>query len=116
MHQSRPLRTAQMVSGEIAHRVEHSEATNFATSHEALVEERFQEADIRIRHPFRGIERPTSAEHRQRAEQLLLVRAQQVERPLDRCPKRSVSRLDVSPGPEKVESAAKALEKLIYGH
>src|SRR5260370_13031718 len=105
-----------MLGCEIAHRIEHAEATNVASSHKALVDERSQKVDTRIRHPLRAIERPTSTEHRQRGKQPSFVRAQQVERPLNGCTKRLMSCLGISPGSEKVESAAKAFEKLTYGH
>src|SRR5690348_15246781 len=105
-----PFSRPQTLGCEIAHRIEHAETANVASSHKALVDERSQEGDTRIRDPLRGVERPTSSEHRQCGEQPSFVWAQQIERPLDGCPKRLVSCLGISPCAEKVESAAQALE------
>src|SRR5260370_34788775 len=76
LHDQGSFSPPQMLGCEIAHRIEHAEPTNVAPSHKALVNERSQEVDTRIRHPLRGIERPTSAEHRQSSDQPPSVRAQ----------------------------------------
>src|SRR5260370_37276422 len=101
-----------MLGCEIAHRSEHAEATNIASSHQTLVDERSQGLDIRIRHPLRGIERPASAEHRYCGEQPSFVRTQQVERPLDYCPHHLASCLGISPCSGNDEPATIAFDEL----
>ena len=104
------------VRRELADRLEHpvtGPELTVAPAKEALVEERLERVGLGAADRFRLVVRTASREDRQRAEQALLVLAEQVVRPRDRRPQRVLARIRVPAPGEQVEPLAEPVEQLV---
>jgi hypothetical protein len=106
------LLVGELLSRELANRLEHPEASRVPATQQALVHERLHQVDVGVADPLSGFQRPAAAEDGELREQLLLIGFEQLVRPLDRRPQRLLAHLGVPAAAQEVEAVAQSFEEL----
>jgi hypothetical protein len=96
----------------LANRLEHPEAS-VGVANEALLDERLEQVDIGVGDLLGGLDGATADEDRERREQPLLLRREQLVAPLDRRPQRGLARVGVTAALEQVEALSEPLDDLV---
>ena len=106
---------SQLLCCELTDRLEHPVTRTLVLTppDETLVEQRLQRVGVTVAHGLRGLECAAAGEHGERAEKTLLLRLEQVVRPLDRRAQRLLTRIGVSAPLEQVETLGEPLHELL---
>src|ERR687888_699365 len=96
----------------LADRLQHREALA-GVAEEALVDERLQHVEVCVCDFLCRVERAAPCEDRKSSEELLLLRRQEVVRPLDRRPQRLLAGFGIAASLQQVEAPGQALEELL---